>query len=211
MTLESVVGIIKFFRETSHLEAFESGILHCNTPEYYRLCETPGASDYNECVTHAYRQERGDPEPTVMIEGQSLPNLTRVTLRSTGQKDGWLHCWSLVTTPNGEEETAELLHDMLRMAKEFGPSYAYIGWSNLESFLDRIRSVCSHDVTAQAIAYSADSLEWSPFCKDQRFTYQREFRVLIGECDEHSRDRLVLTVPSGFHDLAEKHLAGVCA
>jgi len=94
-------GIVKFYRNEEYLDEFLAGKLYCNTPEYYRLHDGEGVSDPNESITASYRPERGDPKPTMHIAGKPISpdRIGRLTVRGTGRKDRWLHCWTRLTVP----------------------------------------------------------------------------------------------------------------
>ena len=202
----TVWGIVKFFKDEEHLDALLSGHLCCNTPEYYRLHDEQGISDHHESVTHAYRKERDDAKPKLYIGGHAIEGLNRITLRAAGYKDGWLHCWSILKMPDDDVGLAVLVRDIDQLREEFGVHYAYVLPDKVPLFLERLQSATSHRILAREVCYSSDSLEWSPFCKAQPFSYQREFRILVGECSEHSIDHLVIQIPNGLQDIIHKNI-----
>jgi hypothetical protein len=96
MEAKPIIGIIKFFRNENHLNELCAGKLHCSTPEFYRMSNVEGVADKNECVTDSYRRNRGDKEMIFKINGIQMCGIQHNTLRGTGMKDRWLHCWTLL-------------------------------------------------------------------------------------------------------------------
>ena len=53
-------------------------------------------------------------------------------------------------------------------------------------------------VIAGKVTYSDKALNRSPICKDISYSYQREFRFLIGECRTNQVEGLRLNCENGF-------------
>ena len=201
------LGIIKFFKNEDYLTQLREGKLFCSTPEYYRLHDEKGASDRFECCTWSFRQSRGDTGARIVVDGHAVQGLTNVTLRSTGMKDGWLHCWTRLLMPEDEAELEQLVVDIRRIRSEFGLHYAYVPEFKIKSFIGQIKDMTTHEVRAGNVIYSEDPTDWSSVCKSIDYQYQREFRILIGECDELSVEPLILQAHKGFDDLIMKDIS----
>jgi len=199
-----IFGIIKFFHDENHLKELCAGKLYCNTPEYYRMNYKEGVADTNESISMSYRKNRGDEGIIFKIGGHQLHGIENLTFRGTGMKDRWLHCWTLIRIPADAEENEKLFNDISQMHRKFGPHYAYVLPEKIIPFIDRIRSLISLPVCGYEVKYSRDPLEWSPKCKSETFRYQREYRILIGECPENSKEPLVIEDKVGFHEFVQK-------
>jgi len=167
------LGIIKFFKNEDYLAQLLGGKLYCNTPEYYRLNDEKGVSDRFECCTWSFRESRGDTGAKIVVDGHTIQGLTNVTIRSTGMKDRWLHCWTRLLMPQDETQLEQLVADLRRVRSEFGLHYAYIPEFKIKSFIERIKGMTTHKVGAGNVIYSEDSTDWSPICKSIAYQYQR--------------------------------------
>jgi len=206
MTENKFYGILKFFSNEDYLNDLCNGVFYCNTPEFYRLHEGEGVSDHTESCSASYRNERGDRNGRIVIQGKHTINLTNFTMRSAGEKDSWLHCWTTVLIPNNDKELNELISNFNRLRNEFGLNYAYIRPANIKPFISLLSNLTKNDVRAGDVKYSPSFNEWSPCCKNIEYKYQREFRFLIGECPELSVDPLIIRCPNKFKGLIEKNL-----
>lgn len=200
-------GIIKFFKNEEFLSQLCGGTLFCNTPEYYRLHDGEGVSDRYECCTWSFRKIRGDTGAKIVVNGYSIEELTNVTFRSTGMKDSWLHCWTTLETPKNEAELGILVKDIQRIRSEFGLNYAYIPPTKIKPFIEHIKTLTTHKVEACKVTYSDKQKDWSPVCKSTRYKYQREFRILIGECQELSTEPLIIQNKNNFNDFIMKNIS----
>lgn len=186
-----IIGIIKFFKSEDYLDQLCNGKLFCNTPEYYRLHDAEGVSDRSECCSWAYRKSRGDVGGRIEVEGHTIEGITNITYRANGYKDSWLHCWTTLVMPQSDEELDNFIKDIKRIRSEFGLNYAYIRPSKISPFINHIKTMTTHEVKAGEVAYSEKTHDWSPACKSKKYQYQREFRILIGECQELSTEPLI--------------------
>jgi hypothetical protein len=57
------------------------------------------------------------------------------------------------------------------------------------------------------VKYSEKPRDWSPKCKSTNYQYQREFRILIGECHELSTEQLIIKSTRGFNDFIMKNIS----
>lgn len=200
-----MIGILKFFSNESFLDALISGTLYCNTPESYRLSKLEGVSDLNESCLFSFRPERGDDDISLEINGKKISNIKRMTAHNPGLREGWLHCWMALEIPRNDDELETLKIDVTRLQKEFGRNYAFISYDIIEPFLNIIKSLFpEHHVVAGKVAYSQKSTDWSPSCKAISYSYQREFRFIVGECENNHVDPLIRTFKEGFGQFIQK-------
>jgi len=202
-----VFGLIKFFKNEDYLSQLCSGKLFCNTPEYYRIHTEIGVSDHFESCSWSFRHSRSDTGAKIAVGGHSIEGLTNVTIRATGMKDSWLHCWTTLVVPQDEVELDILVKDICRIRSEFGLHYAYIPPSNINPFFDHIKTLTPYEVRAGSATYSEKPSDWSPACKSTNYRYQREFRFLFGECQELSIEPLIIQSQNGFGDFILKDIS----
>ena len=207
MQNRDVFGIIKFFNNEEYLSQLCGGKLYCNTPEFYRLNDEKGISDRSECCSWSFRKSRGDAGAKIVIGGHVIDGLTNVTIRSTGMKDSWLHCWTTLTIPQDEMELENLVNDLRRIRSEFGLFYAYIPPANINPFIDHIKTLSKHEVKSGMVMYSDKHKDWSIICKSTDYRYQREFRIVVGECQELSTEPLILEDIKGFNGFLLKNIS----
>ena len=199
-----MIGLIKFFSNDSFLDALIDGTLYCNTPEFYRKSELEGVSDLNESCLFSYRPERGDDEIILQVNGVEIQGVKRLTAYNPGLRDAWLHCWMVLDIPKTDEELIALKEDVLRLQTEFGRNYAFIRYDSITPFLNALKTLTDHRVVAGKVAYSANSTDCGPHCKDISYSYQKEFRYLVGECGVNEVAPLVLKYDEGFGKYIEK-------
>jgi hypothetical protein len=198
-------GLVKFFKNEEFLDQLLDGSFYCNPPEFYRQHDAAGISDHHESCTHAYRQERGDRKATLRIDGKPVDGLRNLTLRSTGINDRWLHCWTCLWAPGDEDALAALANDLTRLRNEFGIHYAFIHPEQVQPFIEHLRTLIPQEVRAAEVQYSDDSLKWSPMCKSEKYRYQREFRFMVGNIPDLSRDPLIIGSEAGFREFIGKN------
>jgi hypothetical protein len=193
-----MIGIVKFFKNESFLDALISGTICCNTPESYRLSNLEGVSDFNESCLFTFRPERGDEKISIEINGKKISDIKRMTAYNPGLRDGWLHCWMSIEIPKNDDELEALTTDVQRLQEEFGRNYAFISYDKIEPFFNIIKDLfAEHQVIAWKVAYSEKSTDWSPICKASSYSYQREFRFIIGKCKTNHIEPLVRTYKEG--------------
>lgn len=201
---ENPFGLIKFFRDPEKLEALREGLFYCNTPEFYRLSGDEGVSDLHESCSHAYRKERGDMPVTLSYGGHEVGGIIALTLHSSGIGDHWLHCWFKITMPKNDQDLKQLSIDIERMRKEFGAEYAFIPGNHLPELLNRLKTATDHRILFEPVKYSSKKLDWSAVCKSEHYSYQREYRFLIGECQHDVVAPLTIQYEGGFFDLISR-------
>jgi len=195
------IGLLKFFRERWKLDALLDGTFYCNTPEFYRLSGEEGVGDFHESCTHAYRPDRGDAKSTLRINGAALKDILALTLHGAGVGDRWMHCWFVFQMPKDDEELTSLTNCIHRMRAEFGPYYALLPAGHVAELARRIDRLTEKPVNHCQVQYSNRSLDWSAECKPSAYSYQREYRFLIGRCPHRFLEPLVLHDRDGFRDL----------
>lgn len=203
---DGVFALVKFFRSEEHLDALIAGTIYANTPEYYRLHKASGVSDVHESVGFAYRAERNDPVPRLLIDGREIRDVAAATMRFGTRKDAWLHSWIAIAIPPSEAALGELVRDLQRLQGEFGPHYAVVGGGDkVGELVRRVTALTEHNVDLLPVTYSDDVQLQSPTCKRLQYQYQREVRFLIGECSDHHTKPLILEDSNGFADLIRKN------
>ncbi|WP_298941279.1 hypothetical protein [uncultured Psychromonas sp.] len=196
-----MVGIIKFFRDMDKLNQFVEGLFYCNTPEFYRLSESTGVSDLNESCVSAFRKSRGDDSCSLFIDGRELSSIESMTLQRGDHKDSWMHCWFALTVPDTDADLKELFDDINRIRIEFGCNYVFMESNNITEFVSRISTVTKTKLKYELVSYSKDSNDWNAICKSSKYSYQREYRFLVGECKHNDIQPIKLKYEQGFADL----------
>ena len=197
MQANQICGLFKFYRQETRLDQLIAGTIHANTAEFYRTHKAPGVRDPYESVSWAYREEAGDPPPRMWVNDRELTGLTRLTVRGTGMKDRWLHCWTILRFPESPAALDQLVADLQRMREEFGTHYGFIFPQDTNALLGRIQKCTKHEVNCAEVSYTNDMRNQSPVCKAEEYRYQREWRILIGEPPEHSTEPLRIDVSGG--------------
>ncbi len=200
-----MIGIIKFFKDESYLDSLISGTLYCNTPEFYRQSNTEGVSDKNESCLRSYRKERGDEKVVLEFNGVEIKNIKNFTAHNPGLREAWLHCWMTLELPETDEELEVLEKDILRLQVEFGRSFAFITYDKIVPFLKAIQSLTPLQIAAWKVNYSDKAIDRSPTCKDISYSYQREYRFLIGQCETDQVEGLKLERKDGFSEFILKN------
>lgn len=199
-----MIGIVKFFNNDRYLDALIAGTLYCNTPEYYRQSKLEGVSDKNESCLFSFRPERGDDDITLELNGVKIKDIKRLTAYNPEFREAWLQCWMTLEIPNNDEELIALQNDVQRIQTEFGRIYAFIRYDKITPFLNAIKTLTDQQVIAGKVAYSEKSTDCGPNCKAISYSYQREFRFLIGECGSNDVHPLILNCKDGFREYIEK-------
>lgn len=196
-----IVGLLKFFKDKKYLEDLLSGVVYCNTPEYYRLCDVEGIGDRNESCVSSYRIERDGKKDVLKINGHMLSGVQSVTMRKGGLADMYLHCWVAVSMPQNEGQYRSLLSDINRMRTEFGCNYAFMAAKDIDFFVDTVASDNNVSGDYRLVKYSEDSHEWCYWCKSDKYLYQREFRFLFDRCDTHDVEPRKLICKKDFSNI----------
>jgi hypothetical protein len=201
MSNGSRLGYLKFFRDVDKLKSFEDGLFYCNTPEFYRQSTDDGISDLHESCFHAYRKSRGDDAVKIQINGTKIEGITDSTTHLGGLKDRWLHCWFSFDMPESDTEFDALYQRVQAMRKEFGENFAFIPSAHIRQFVNRLRSASDLNIEYGDVKYSDNKQEWSFACKSSKYSYQKEFRFVVGECGHLDMTPLKIRVSDGFSDL----------
>lgn len=197
----SRIGYLKFFRDLEKLKSFENGLFYCNTPEFYRQSTDDGISDPHESCYHAYRKSRGDDAMKIQINGAEIDGITDSTTHLGGLKDRWLHCWFAFDIPESDDEFEAIYQRIEMMRKEFGENFAFLPSANIPKFVNRLRSATDINIEHGDVKYSKSKNEWSFACKSSEYSYQKEFRFVVGECGHLNTTPLKINVSEGFSDL----------
>ncbi|MGB0836146.1 MAG: hypothetical protein ACPGR2_16660 [Psychrobium sp.] len=197
------LALIKFFREIDHLEMFLDGKIYCNTPEYYRLSNAPGVSDKNESCHFSIRSSRGESHFEVEMNNNFIGKVSDFTIR-TGRRDGWLHCWAILRTPETDIDFEKMQSDFKRMQREFGPHFVFVTAENSHVMAERIASATNNEVDCHEIDYKEHTILGSSIkTKHVDFSYQREFRFIFEECSDQETEPKIYNVENGFRDIAQ--------
>jgi hypothetical protein len=179
-----VVALIKW-GQGSHLEQLIQGSLYLNTPEFYRLSADKEFGDKYESCAYTYRKWRDEIGPVILKDGVPLSQfyLTSMTVYGATDQSFYLHCWSMVSAWDDARELKALIADLQKQREMLGPCFVALRARDIGTLLDRIKGIeptagCSH------IEYSDNPNQQSCVCKRTRFSWQREFRFLVGQCAE---------------------------
>lgn len=199
------LGIIKFFRNEEFLDKLVNGCFHCTPPEVYRLDEQKGVSDKFESCGFSYRKSRSDPEIILHINDRRITDHTSLTVHNAQNKDAWLHCWFTLRLPANEEGLAQLKSDIARMKDEFGHHFAFVPAPSINNLICRLQQVSLKSVSYGEVRYNSNNSEWGSLCKAIEYSYQREFRFLVGECNANETRFHEFNDPASFDGLILKN------
>ena len=177
------VAILKFFKDKDNLDYLLSGGFYCNTPEFYRMSKNEGVSDVNESCLQSYRSKRGDKPIELRINGEVIEGIDNLTVQNKSLKDRYLHCWFAIRIPETNEDLEEFTRSINRMRSEFGENYAFIRMGNVSTLVKRLGKNTTSKIDYGNVVYSKDPTEWSVACKSTEYSYQQEYRFLVGNCD----------------------------
>lgn len=176
------VALIKFFTEESHFLAFKNGHTIFRTPHYYRMCESSGRGDRNESCFGYWDRGLGDEIPNIVMDGAQLDlqNAKSVLIYPVQeQSDSWLQSWCIVGPHNNFESSLE------RMLQEFGPYFVVMPAAKIRSYVSLLNKTSGLNVGYGPIRYSNNPFDRSLTTKDSEFSYQKELRFYLGECDKN--------------------------
>jgi len=71
------------------------------------------------------------------------------------------------------------------MLEEFGAYFVVLSARNIDAYANMISEACGEPVRYGLIRYSDKPLNRSLTIKDHGFSYQKEFRFYVGECDKN--------------------------
>jgi len=201
------LGLIKFFKNESYLDALISGCFHCTPPERYRLNEEKGIGDKYESCFFSYRPDRGDEKIIIKVADHEInpDDIVSATIFNRNDRDSWMHCWSIFRLPPDELALQRFKDDIVRMQSEFGNNYAFIHAHNLKPFVQRLTETSEKKMYCGEVKYSQYKNDWGNLCKSLDFSYQREYRFLFGECETSEMDFYIFHDPNGFDDYIQKN------
>ncbi|MCK8586381.1 hypothetical protein LNQ51_16140 [Yersinia ruckeri] len=201
--------LVKFFAKSEYKQAFLNGQVFCSTPAYYRKANKVGVAD--RCESAIYSHYNGfEPDDDIRlaiglgkkfgVNKINLKDCISFILRQAREVDSWLNCWYLLdlttTTPNS------LADNLDRMLKEFGEHTVLLDMDNFGEFLQRIKKHSTKAVDFCTVQYTENPFEISKYRKLSRYSYQKEFRFMFGECDFQCIEPYdTLLIPGGFRDL----------
>ena len=199
------IGLLKFFHDEWKLDLLRSGCFYCNTPEFYRLSTLPGVSDRNENAIYTYRQSYDDSAVQVQVNDTLHDDVRAFTIQRSDSSDAYMHCWTMLSVPETEEELQTLQSDLRRLRQEFGRQYAFIQFNNLSGFIEQLQTLVPQRLWCEQVLYSDKPSDWSITCKRVKYSYQREYRFGIIGCDFHKTTPLILEHSAGFRDFIAKN------
>lgn len=206
MECKDFLGLLKFFRNEEYLDSLINGKLYFNTPEYYRLSGNEGISDKNESCSISFRKSRNDKGIKITFGGNEIPGITAFTMYSDESEEKWLHCWTALHFPNNNSQSIyQLVNDINRMRKEFGSQYVFVQNDCYESFVQQLNELSGNKISHGHVSYSDDCWSHSIWCKSKEYSYQREYRFVIGNCNHTSIDPFELTDKDGFGKFISKN------
>jgi len=176
------IGILIKWGKLKHLEALLNGILHLNTPEFYRMRPADAFGDPNESCGYSYRNTRDRTPPTLMIDGREIDEFVDLTVFNGPARESYLHCWTALTLPADSNELEIMKRDFLRMRDEFGPDYVSLPADRIDQFIQSVAEADALSPIGRRVTYSKEPKDWNSLCKDSRYSFQREFRFLVGPC-----------------------------
>lgn len=205
MEAKSIFGLAKFFWSEDYLDKLIAGFFHCQPPELYRRSNREGVSDLHESCSFAWREERGDSPINVLINGHQIEGMRALTVHVEKPAESWLSCWALLRCPADKIELESLKADIGRMKQEFGPHVAFIHAEKIQPFLLMLKQYSPHSMWAEIVSYSDNYLDWTSKCKSSLYTYQREYRIGIGDCSVTELNSISFTCPNGLGDFIYKN------
>lgn len=175
------IALIKYFSKEEHYLSFLKGTNLFRTPHYYRLDKTVGRGDRTESCVGYWDRNLGDELPNI-IDNRNKINLegaqSLLVYPATEQKDAWLQSWSVIGPYNNFESSLE------KMLKEFGPYFVVLPASKIHTYRYLIAKASGCKVNMGLVNYSKCPLKRSLVVKHSKFSYQKEFRFLLGECSK---------------------------
>lgn len=179
---QQAVALIKFFKQKEHFLAFKAGTSLFRTPHYFRRLEDIGRGDSSESCLGYWDKELSDSIPNIVRDGQpiDLDEVQSILVYPAHEpKDAWLQSWCMIGPHNNFGQSLE------RMLDEFGAYFVVLPARNINAYANLISESCNEPVRYGVIRYSDNPLARSLTVKDHGFSYQKEFRFYIGECDKN--------------------------
>ena len=93
--------------------------------------------------------------------------------------------------------------DFQRIQEELGSFYAYVSPEHSHQLIKRIQAI-EPSAKAKAVTYYKGSYYGhSVFHKSEQFAYQREFGILLGECDSSELTHRRFKIPGSLRDIVQ--------
>ena len=176
------VALIKFFTEEAHFLAFKNGHTIFRTPHYYRMHDSTGRGDRSESCFGYWDRGLGDELPNIIKDGtqldlQSAKSVLIYPVQE--QSDSWLQSWCIVGPQNNFESSLQ------RMIEEFGTYFVVMRAAKIEAYVNLLNEASGLSVGYGSIRYANNPFDRSLTTKDSAFSYQKELRFYVGECDKN--------------------------
>ena len=179
---QQVVALIKFFSEKEHYLAFKEGRSILRTPHFYRKNEESGRGDRSESCLGYWDKQLRDKIPNLTVNGNSIDikDAQSVLIYPVHeQQDSWLQSWCVIGPHNAFESSLE------RILDEFGTYFVILPAENVCLYANLLNQFSGLEVRYGLVQYSDNPLSRSLTVKDSKFSYQKEFRFYIGECEKN--------------------------
>jgi len=177
----TALALIKFFEKEEHYNKFKNGDLLFRTPHYYRMCEDVGRGDKNESCVGFWDRSLGHEIPDRIFVNSPI-DITKIQslliYPTHEQKDAWLQSWCLIDLNNSFHESLQ------QMIDEFGTYFVILPAKNIATYATSIEKATGLPVRYGLLHYSDDPLAGSLTTKNSKFSYQKEFRFYLGECEK---------------------------
>lgn len=183
------VALIKFFSRKEHYLSFKKGTNLFRTPHYYRKDKSIGRGDITESCFGYWDKALGDEMPNIIHNGDKVnfdDAQSLLIYPAAEQKDAWLQSWAVIGPHNDFENSLE------KMLNEFGTYFVILPASKIIAYKHLLAKTSGCKVHMGGVSYSDNPLERSLVVKDSKFSYQKEFRFLLGECSkDEKRDKKI--------------------
>lgn len=180
-TAQHAVALIKFFSEKEHYLAFKDGYSLFRTPHYFRKREDVGRGDRSESCIGYWDKKLGDRLPNLVKDGEAvdIEDARSVLIYPAHeQKDSWLQSWCVVGPHNEFEKSLE------QMLEEFGAYFVVLPAKYIVTYADLVGQASGEPVRYGSVQYSNNPLDRSLSVKGDNFSYQKEFRFYVGQCEK---------------------------
>jgi hypothetical protein len=183
------LALIKFFSREEHYLSFKKGTNFFRTPHYYRKDKSVGRGDRNESCVGYWDKNLGDEMPNIIHNGDKVnfDNAQSLLIYPAAeQKDAWLQSWAVIGPHNDFENSLE------KMLNEFGTYFVILPATKISAYRHLLAKTSGCKVNMGEVGYSDDPLKRSLVVKDSKFSYQKEFRFLLGECSKGEKlDKII--------------------
>ncbi|AKX43960.1 hypothetical protein AKN87_01670 [Thiopseudomonas alkaliphila] len=215
-TLNEGFLLVKFFKEKKYRDLLIKGKMHMRSPEYYRKNTLPGVGDPNESSIFSIREKiSNDKKPVINfglvdnISGKVSPPFKLIfknlTMYDAAVVNGWIQSWFLIPAKFSCINKFNLFKNNIeRMKEEFGQYAAIIDGEDFSSFYKLLEKNCSDRLSFSIVKYSPDRTEHNIFCKSEDYSYQNEFRIVMGECPIMEEKDKEFMVKDGFSKIISK-------